>query len=365
MDTRHAGNGYGSTGGRDRPARNTGIARWKRGGQAQKMTAPSAGEHTGNPPPGGEKPHVLKSDALLLLTATIWGFAFVAQRVGMDYVGPFTYTGVRFALGFFSMIPLLVFLPNGSPPPKQNHSPPATRLVIGGGALAGLFLFAGANLQQVGLVYTTAGKAGFITGLYVVIVPLLGLFWKQRPQLGTWIGAVLAVVGLYLLSVTEQLSIAFGDLLELVGAIFWAFHLLIIGWLSPKIPPVRLAMVQYAACSVLSMLVAAAVETISVGRLIDAAVPLLYGGVLSVGIAYTLQIVAQKSAHPAHAAILLSLEAVFAALGGWIILNETLSLRALAGCALMLAGMLVSQLHAYGFRPAFRRYGQMRNAAGG
>jgi len=292
----------------------------------------------------------LKSDALLMLTATIWGFAFVAQRVGMEYVGPFTFNGVRFALGSLSLVPLML-LKRKNPSAIAALLPPADRRTVAwGGALAGLVLFMGASLQQVGLVHTTAGNAGFITGLYVVIVPLLGLFWRQRPDLGTWIGALLAAAGLYLLSVTAAFEIAFGDLLVLVGAFFWAAHVLIIGWLSPRIESIQLACIQFAVCSLLSLITAAALETMTLQGLMGAALPILYGGLLSVGVAYTLQVVAQRDARPAHAAIILSLESVFAALGGWLLLGELLSARALAGCSLMMAGMLLSQLHAFVFR---------------
>jgi drug/metabolite transporter (DMT)-like permease len=300
------------------------------------------------------KTQTLKSDTLLLLTAIIWGFAFVAQRVGMEYVGPFTFNGIRFALGCLALAPFLIWQKNQTKSTEKPRTSRKRSTLILGGILAGLALFAGASFQQVGLVYTTAGKAGFITGLYVVIVPILGLFWKQKPEIGTWIGAVLAAVGLYLLSVTETFVIAFGDLLELIGAFFWAGHMLIIGWLSPLTNPVRLAIVQYAACSVFSMIVALLTETISAQGLYQAAIPILYGGLLSVGIAYTLQIIAQKKAHPAHAAILLSLEAVFAALGGWMLLGETLSVRGMTGCGLMLSGMLLSQLQSYIFGSARR-----------
>jgi len=292
----------------------------------------------------------LKSDALLMLTATIWGFAFVAQRVGMEYVGPFTFNGVRFALGSLSLVPLML-LKRKNPSAIAALLPPADRQTVAwGGALAGLVLFMGASLQQVGLVHTTAGNAGFITGLYVVIVPLLGLFWRQRPDLGTWIGALLAAAGLYLLSVTAAFEIAFGDLLVLVGAFFWAAHVLIIGWLSPRIESIQLACIQFAVCSLLSLITAAALETMTLQGLMGAALPILYGGLLSVGVAYTLQVVAQRDARPAHAAIILSLESVFAALGGWLLLGELLSARALVGCSLMMAGMLLSQLHAFVFR---------------
>ncbi|PLX84960.1 MAG: EamA family transporter [Desulfuromonas sp.] len=286
----------------------------------------------------------LRADLLLLLTAMIWGFAFVAQRVGMDYIGPFTYNGVRFALGSLSLLPLIAFnrhLRRTQTPHKPvGHG----RALWSGGLLAGGALFAGASLQQVGLVYTTAGKAGFITGLYVVIVPLLGLVWSHRPTRGTWAGAMLATVGLYLLSVTESFTIAFGDLLVLLGAFCWAGHVLLIGWLSPRMDAVKLAAVQFAVCALLSLLVAAGMESIVLVDIARAAIPILYGGLFSVGIAYTLQVVAQRDAHPAHSAILLSLEGVFAALGGWFLLSETLGMRALVGCGLMLVGMICSQV---------------------
>jgi drug/metabolite transporter (DMT)-like permease len=290
------------------------------------------------------KAGTVKSDALLLTTAIIWGFAFVAQRVGMDYVGPFTFNGIRFAIGSLSLLPL-VLLSHGQRTPSDNILPPAglKTILLGGGAL-GLALFAGASLQQIGLVYTTAGKAGFITGLYVIIVPILGLIWRQQPKIGTWIGAFLAAIGLYFLSVTEQFTIALGDLLVLIGAFFWAAHVLIIGWLSPRINSIKLAFSQYLACAMLSLVVAVAFETISMQSISQAAIPILYGGLLSVGIAYTLQVIAQRDSHPAHAAILLSMEAVFAAIGGWLILDEVISARGLFGCGLMLAGMLLSQL---------------------
>ena len=285
-----------------------------------------------------------RADALLLLTATIWGFAFVAQRVGMAYVGPYTFNGVRFALGSLSLVPLLLVLERRAPSAPRPASLASWPRLLWGGGLAGLFLFAGASLQQVGLVYTTAGNAGFITGLYVVIVPIMGLFLRQQTHAGTWLGVFLAAAGLYLLSITEALTIAWGDLLVLVGAFFWAAHVLIIGWLSPRMEALRLSIIQFAVCAALSLMTAGAYETITWEGLRQAAVPILYGGLGSVGVAYTLQVVAQRDAHPAHAAIFLSLEAVFAAIGGWWLLGEILTPRALLGCGLMLFGMLVSQL---------------------
>jgi drug/metabolite transporter (DMT)-like permease len=286
----------------------------------------------------------VKSDALLLTTAIIWGFAFVAQRVGMDYVGPFTFNGIRFAIGSLSLLPLVLMSREQRTATNKILPNPGLKTILFGGAALGLALFSGASLQQIGLVYTTAGKAGFITGLYVIMVPVLGLFWKQQPKIGTWIGAILAAIGLYFLSVTEQFTIEMGDLLVLIGAIFWAAHVLIVGWLSPRINPIKLAFSQYVACSILSLITASVVELITLSSIFEAAIPILYAGLLSVGIAYTLQVIAQRDAHPAHAAILLSLEAVFAAVGGWLILGEIISPRGLVGCGLMLAGMLLSQL---------------------
>lgn len=294
---------------------------------------------------------ILKSDALLLLTATIWGFAFVAQRVGMDFVGPFAFNGIRFALGSLVLVPFILKHGRGSAQPSFYRSPAA---ILWGGFLTGLLLFAGASLQQVGLVYTAAGNAGFITGLYVVIVPVLGLFFGQRPNAGTWIGVLLAAVGLYLLSITDRFTIAVGDLLVLIGAFFWAWHVLLIGWLAPRTDALKLAFTQFAVCAVLSLMTAAAVETTTVADIRRAALPILYGGVLSVGVAYTLQVVAQRHAHPAHAAILLSLEAVFAAIGGWVVLGERLTARGFLGCSLMLSGMLLSQLWAFVVLPEAR-----------
>ncbi len=287
----------------------------------------------------------VRSNALLLITAAIWGFAFVAQRVGMEYLGPFTFNAARFTLGSLSLLPLL-FISRDERPASENILPrPRLKLVVFGGFSAGFMLFMGMSLQQVGLVYTTAGKAGFITSLYVVIVPILALFWKQSTNFGTWIGALLAALGLYFLSVTQRFSVEFGDLLEFFGAFFWAGQVLIIGWLSPRIQSVKVAFTQFVVCSILSLVVAAVFEDLSWNALTQAIWPILYGGILSSGVAFTFQVMAQRHTHPAHASIIMSLEAVFAAIGGWLLLNEILSMRGLLGCGLMLSGMLISQLH--------------------
>jgi drug/metabolite transporter (DMT)-like permease len=254
----------------------------------------------------------------------------------MDHMGPFLFNGVRFAMGSAVLIPLLR--------KRRGSTARILRSALPGGLIAGLILFGGASLQQAGLVFTTAGKAGFITGLYVVIVPLLGIFWKQKAGTGTWAGALLAVAGLYLLSVTKGFSFAPGDLMVLAGAFFWASHVQVIGHYTRSLDPIALAMVQFVVCSVLSILCSFLWETVRFESLVDAAVPLGYSGFLSVGIAYTLQVIAQRRANPSHAAIIMSFEAVAAALGGWIVLSETMSDRSIAGCALMLTGMLTSRI---------------------
>ena len=283
----------------------------------------------------------LRSNLILFLTAIIWGFAFVAQSVGMKYVGAFTFNGIRFLLGAVSLLPLLLFLKS-----KKSTDAPAVsrRRVIGSGTAAGTVLFLAATLQQAGLAYTSAGKAAFLTGLYIILVPILGIFLRHKAEINTWIGVVLAVLGLYLLSVKGDFSVEFGDLLEIIGAFFWAIHILLIDRFTKKIDAISLSFVQFLMCSVLSIAAAFLFETVSLQGIFSAGVPILYGGLLSVGVAYTLQVVGQKHAKPSHAAIIMSLESVFAAIGGAILLHENLGIRGYIGCALMLSGMVVTQL---------------------
>lgn len=285
----------------------------------------------------------LKSNILLLITAAIWGFAFVAQRVGTMYVGAFTFNGFRFALGSLSLIPVLIYSNKKSKEKESVKGREELSSTILGGVIAGSVLFCAAALQQTGLIYTEAGKAGFITGLYIVIVPVLGMFLKQRVHISTWLGIALAVLGLYFLSVTEGFNIAKGDLYVIIGAVFWAIHILVIDHFSKKVDPLKLSFFQFVTCSVLSLIFALFFEEISIASLSMILIPLLYGGILSSGVAYTLQAVAQKHARPSHAAIVMSTESVFASIGGFLILKENLGFRAYIGCALMLAGMLLSQ----------------------
>ncbi len=285
----------------------------------------------------------LKSDIILLLAAVIWGFAFVAQRVGMDYVGPFTYNGVRFALGTAVLLPFLFHRASQGKPLIYIESRQDRGKLLIGILMTGLFLFGGVALQQLGLQQTTAGKAGFITGLYVVFVPIVGLLFGQRSHVFMWIGAALSVAGLYLLSMTGRFEIAPGDQLVLYCAVLFTFHVLFIAWLSPLMDSFLLAVVQFAICALINLAIAFAIEPVNTDSILQAWLPIAYGGLLSVGVAYTLQVVAQQTAHPAYASIILSLEAVFAVLGGWLILNEIVTIRMLIGCGLMLIGMIIVQ----------------------
>ena len=277
---------------------------------------------------------------ILFLPALIWGFGFVAQRMGMDHMGPFAFNVCRFLVGAGSLVPLIYFL---APPKEQskNTGPNFWKF----SALAGFALFGGATLQQVGIQHTTVGKAGFITGLYVVIVPLIGFCLGQRIGKRTIIGALLAVLGLYFLSVKEGFSMGWGESLVLLGAFFWAMHVQVIGSANNRnLDPLRLALVQYLVCAGLNLGLCLALETVTFDEVKMASGAILYAGVFSVGIAFTLQVVAQKRVDPSRAAIVLNLEAVFAVLAGWIFFAEILSDREFWGCLLMFGGMMLSQL---------------------
>ncbi|MCP4596262.1 DMT family transporter [Neptuniibacter sp.] len=280
----------------------------------------------------------IQADFILLIVALIWGFAFVAQRLGVEFLGPFGFNACRFLLGACSLLPLLYFFKT-----KTDHCPTT---LMKSGFLAGVILFAGASFQQAGLVFTTAGNAGFITGLYIIFVPLLGLLVGQLTTLNTWVGAAVAVIGLYFLSFHELSKVNIGDVLELLGAVCWAAHVLLIAKLAPKVDNLRLAISQFLVCASLSGIVALFLEadSFTFENAARSWAPIAYAGLISVGIAYTLQIVAQKHAPPAHAAIIMSLEAVAAAFGGWLILNEQFRTAGMIGCTLMLFGMLLSQL---------------------
>ena len=288
------------------------------------------------------KSQAIRADLLMLLAAAIWGFAFVAQREGMETMGPFLFNTARFFIGTVFLLPIVWYLSKKKKISTGKET--STKKLWIAGTVAGLFLFTASSFQQVGIQYTTAGKAGFITGLYIFFVPLIGIFFGQRTGSGTWLGAFIAVIGLYLLSINEDFSIARGDLLQLICAVFFAAHVLVIGYVAKRMDPLKLSLIQYLVSGVLSFFIAVAIEVITWQMIVDTAIPLLYAGIMSIGVGYTLQVVAQQHAKSSHAAIILGLEGAFAVLGGWLILDENLSTRGLIGCGLMLSGMFLSQL---------------------
>ena len=291
-----------------------------------------AAESTSNPGEGR-----LKADLTLLLVSVIWGSAFVAQRVAAEHMGVYLFNGLRFLLGALVLLPLALR--------GRGQGPPLTRKTLPWMLLAGGLIFAGASLQQLGMRYTTAGNAGFITGLYVVLIPIiLAVAWRQPPRPAVWVAAVLATLGLFLLSTGGRFVLALGDALELACAFLWAFHVIMIGWLVSRVRIPQLAVTQYLICAVLSLVISLLIESNSLEQAAGAWWTIVYTGIFSIGVGYTLQAVAQKVAPPADAAILLSLEAAFAALAGWLFLDERLTPIQLAGCGLMLAGMLLAQV---------------------
>ncbi len=291
----------------------------------------------------------MQANLMLLVTAAIWGFAFVAQRVAMDHMGPFSFNGVRFLLGAVSLLPLIWLFSRKRA--VATTSAAKTSIWLAGG-VAGTILFVAAALQQVGLLYTTAAKAGFITGLYMILVPFLGLFLRHVTGLNAWLGAGIALIGLYLLSINADFTMSKGDFLMFIGAIFWACHILWIDFIGRRVNALQLSAVQFLFCGLLSLLVAFWQETPSLSSVLLAWESVLFASFISVGVAYTLQVVAQKKANPTHAAIIMSMEAVFAAVGGVVFLSESLPLRGWMGCALMMSGMLLSQIPLPGLKKA-------------
>lgn len=280
------------------------------------------------------------SALMLVLTAMIWGFAFVAQRVGAESVGAFVFNGLRFALGAVSLIPVYLIFE------REKFNKEKFKKTLIAALVCGTVLFIASALQQYGIELTkSAGKAGFITGLYTVLVPIIAfIIYKQKNSIGVWIGAVLAVSGLFLLSVNESFTVEFGDVLLLIGAFFWAAHILVIDKFIGGVSPLRFASLQFAVCAALNLIFAIFFDAFDLGAIMTALVPLLYGGLGSVGVAYTLQIIGQKNSDPTTAAIIFSLESVFSAIGGAIILGEEMSARGYIGCVLIFGGIILSQL---------------------
>ncbi len=301
---------------------------------------------------GQNKSKARRYSLLLVLAAFIWGTAFVAQSMGMDHIGPCTFNATRSFIGSVALLPVIWFFSRrkkaeGIGKPEKKEFWLLDKALLAGGAACGLMLSGGSLLQQMGLTSTTAGKAGFLTSLYIVLVPVLGVFLGRRAGFKVWIGVAIALVGAYLLSGDisgEGFSVAAGDLLVILSAVFFSFHILVIDRFSPKVDGVMLSCVQFFVAGAVSLVFALIFEKPTFAQLLPAWGPLLYTGVLSSGVAYTLQIVGQQNVDPTVASLLMSLESVFAALSGWVVLGQPLSLRETMGCILVFGAVVLAQL---------------------
>lgn len=282
----------------------------------------------------------VKSTFLLFLTAIIWGFAFVAQRVGAEYVGAFTFNGIRFLLGTISLIPVILIFE------KEKFDKDKFKKTLVSGFLAGIVLFIASTLQQFGVEITgSAGKAGFLTGLYIVLVPLIRFVMGKKTSILTFFGAIFAVIGLFFLCMTgDEISFGIGDIVLIIGAFFWAGHILVVDKFVNNVSPLKFSMTQFFVCGFLSIIFAFFTEDIEFSAIQSAGIPILYGGLMSVGVAYTCQILGQKDADPTFASIVFSTESVFSAIGGAIILHEIMSGRGYLGCVLIFIGIILSQV---------------------
>lgn len=288
----------------------------------------------------------VRNSLVLLLTAVIWGVAFVAQSVGMEYVGPFTFNCVRFLIGGMVLLPCMALLKKISPSKegeKEDRTGKRKTLFIGG-VCCGLALCIASCLQQLGIQYTTVGKAGFITAFYIIIVPILGLFFHRKCGVTVWIGVVFALAGLYFLCITENLTIGRGDFLVFLCALCFSAHILVIDHFSPLVDGVAMSCIQFFVSGLLCAVPMFLFEKPDASHLLQAWQPILYAGVLSCGVAYTLQIIGQKGMNPTVASLILSLESVVSVLAGLLILHQQLSGREILGCALMFAAILLAQL---------------------
>lgn len=285
------------------------------------------------------------SAAELLLTAFIWGVAFVAQSVGMDYIGPFTFNCVRSIIGGLVLIPLVVILRKKNRADKTaEEAKEYKKNTVIGGICCGICLCVASNFQQFGIMHTTVSKAGFITALYIIIVPILGIFMKKRVAPIVWVSSVIAVIGFYLLSISGRVSINKGDILVLICAVLFSVHILVIDYFSPKGEGVTISCIQFFTSGILCGIMMFLFENPQIKDILAAYLPILYAGVMSCGVAYTLQIVGQKNMDPTVASLILSLESVFSALAGWLILGQGLSGKELIGCSLVFVAVLLAQM---------------------
>lgn len=283
-----------------------------------------------------------QANLLLFMTAFIWGFAFVAQRSGMDYIGPFLFSGIRMVLGAAALFFIAFFSDK-----KGTWKDPG---LIKSGLLLGVVMFFAGNLQQVGLVFTTAGKTGFITALYIMIVPVLGIFLKHKIGKNVWIGVALSTVGVYLLCITESFTIEMGDFIVFIGAFFWAFQILILDRVAIKYSVVRLISIQFFVSGIMSFITAIFADSyfsdpLTWDGFMKVLPAILYVGLLSTAGAATFQGLGQRYAKPATASIILGTESVFGVLCGYVFLGEVLSTREIVGCVLMFAAIIIVQLN--------------------
>ncbi len=280
------------------------------------------------------------SNLLLALTAFIWGVAFVAQSVGMEYVGPFTFNACRFLIGGIVLIPCILLFGKKN----KRKEPKNQKTAVVGGICCGSILFAASSFQQFGVASTTVGKAGFITALYIVIVPLLGIFLRKRIPWSVWVSVVLAIIGMYLLCMTEGLKVGKGDIYVFVCAICFSFHILVIDYFSPKTDGVLMSCIQFFTAGIISAIMMLIFENPELSAIFAAWAPILYAGIMSCGVAYTLQVVAQKNTDPVLASLILSLESAFSLLAGWVILGQKLSPKELGGCGLVFCAIILAQI---------------------
>ena len=293
----------------------------------------------------------MQSNILLLFTALIWGSSFVAQKSGMDYIEPFTFNGIRMVIGGLVLIPFILLMDrkkarDGAAEPMSDEEKAKPRKkIIAGGICCGLAIFVASSLQQFGVSYTTAGKAGFITTLYVVIVPIISVLLRKRVRPIMWLCVVLGAVGLYLLCMTDDsFKLAFGDMLVLLCAVAFAVHIMVVDHFAAKLDGTKLSCIQFLTSGILGLIGMAIFESPDINAILDCWLPILYAGVLSCGLGYTFQVIAQKYAEPTVASLLMSLESVFAVISGAILLHETMSMRELTGCAVIFAAVIISQL---------------------
>ena len=290
----------------------------------------------------------VRNSLLLLLTATIWGIAFVAQSVSMDYIGGFTFNSIRSLIGSLTLLPVILLLSKPKSAEEKNRSQTSSsqKTLITGGICCGILLCLASNFQQFGIKYTTVGKAGFITACYIIIVPVIGIFLRKKCSPFIWIAVILSLCGLYLLCLTpgEGFAIGKGELLVLICAFLFSIHILVIDHFSPLVDGVKMSCIQFFVCGILSGIPALLLEKPDLTDILAAKVPILYAGIMSCGVAYTLQIVGQKNMNPTVASLILSLESCISVIAGWLLLGQSLSSREIWGCILMFGAIILAQL---------------------